>query len=615
MLSAHNSARNREGIFITTIKKFFRLVGKDSIRFIFTLIFAAMAALAFMLIPMVTRIVVDNVINGQPFEAGWFMTRAVDLFGGIEGLRENLWRASLMLIIFSFVNAFFSFMRGRSAAVVAEGIAKNLKDRLYNHLQKLPYEYHVKAQAGDLIQRCTTDVDIIRMFFQFQMVEVARALFLITFAMVIMLAVDVRMTIVSMLFLPFIVLFSVIFFRYVKKTFKLADEKEGELSTVLQESLSGIRVTRAFGRGYFEMKRFTQKNDEFRDITYQLIHALAKYWSLSSVMCLLQGLVVLVYGVFLTYRGEITVGDLILFNSYVHMMIWPMSNLGRVLTDSGRAQVATTRVYEILEEPEETDTEGATAHSLRGDIIFDQVDFQYGEEKKIFDKLSFSVKRGETVAILGATGSGKSTLMHILLRLYDYQGGSITINGKELRTIQKGCLREKIGMVLQEPFLYSKTIKNNLHMAKDEIGMHDIIEATTVASVHHVIEEFDKGYDTLVGEKGVTLSGGQKQRVAIARTLIKDSEILVFDDSLSAVDTETDIAIRNELRKRNADTTTFIISQRITTLMDADRIFVIDKGGLKDSGTHEELIERDGLYSRIWKIQSMLEEDLDRELA
>ena len=564
---------------------------------------------------MVTRIVVDNVINNQPLDAGWFMTRVVNLFGGIEGLRENLWRAGFMLIAFSLINAFFMFLRGRSAAVVAEGIAKNLKDKLYNHLQKLPYEYHVKAQAGDLIQRCTTDVDIIRTFFQFQMMEVARSLFLIGFALVIMLSVDVRMTIVSMLFLPFIFLFSIVFFRYVKKTFKMADEKEGELSTVLQESLSGIRVTRAFGRGHFEMKRFIRKNDEFRDITYQLIHALAKYWSLSTVLCHLQGLLVLVYGVFLTYRGEITVGDLILFNSYVHMMIWPMSNLGRVLTDSGRAQVATTRVYEILEEPVETDTEGATAHDLRGDIVFDQVDFQYGDEKKVFDKLSFSVKRGETVAILGTTGSGKSTLMHILLRLYDYQGGSITINGKELRTIQKKCLREKIGMVLQEPFLYSKTIKNNLHMAKDEIGMHEIIEATTVASVHHVIEEFDKGYDTLVGEKGVTLSGGQKQRVAIARTLIKDSEILVFDDSLSAVDTETDIAIRNELRKRNDDTTTFIISQRITTLMDADRIFVIDKGTLKDSGTHEELIKRDGLYSRIWKIQSMLEEDLDRELA
>jgi ATP-binding cassette subfamily B protein len=590
------------------MKKLFKLIGKDSFLFICMNIFAAFAALAFLTVPVLTRIVIDNVINNHPFAEGWLLTNIINIFGGISGLRENLWRAGIMLLIVNLLCAVFMFLRGRTAAIFAEKTVRILKDRLYNHLQQMPYEYHVKAKAGDLIQRCTSDVEVVRNFFQNQVIDIARSLFFIVFAVSIMLTVNLRMALVSMIFLPFIFIFSLIFFRFVKKTFKMADEKEGELTTVLQESLSGIRVTRAFGRGRFEMDRFVKKNNEFRDISYRLIHALAKYWSCSNAMCHIQGLIVLIYGIYMTYIGEITIGELILFNSYVHFMIWPMSQLGRTLTDSGRAMVAITRINEILDAPVETDTKGAKAHNLKGDIVFSNVDFQYEKDKKIFNKLSFAVNRGETIAILGATGSGKSTLMHLLLRLYDYQDGSITINGKELRTISKKCLREKIGMVLQEPFLYSKTIINNLYMAKDNIQMNEVVEATSTAFIHHVIEDFEKGYETIVGEKGVTLSGGQKQRMAIARTLIKNSEILIFDDSLSAVDTETDIAIREELKKRNNDTITFIISQRITTLMDADRIFVIEEGGLTDSGTHEKLIKGDGLYARIWKIQSMMEE-------
>jgi len=602
------------GDFISTTRKLFRLAKKDTFLFVSMLVTSAVAAFVYMTMPMITRIVVDNIINDVPFEAGWLLSQIVELFGGIEGISSNLWLAGVMLLSVSLVQVFFVFLRGRIAALVGENTVKRLKDKLYDHLQRLPYEYHVKAQTGDLIQRCTSDVEVIRVFFQNQMVEMARAVFLVASAMFIMFQVDVRMSISAILFLPFVTLFSIVFFRYVKRIFKETDEREGELTTVLQECVSGIRVTRAFGRGHYEMERFIKKNGEFRDITYELIHKLAKYWSLSDLLSHAQALIVLVYGVYLTYHGEITVGDFILFNSYVNMMIWPLAGLGRVLSDTGRAQVATTRIYEILETPIETDTLGAVDHDLGGDIVFDNVSFQYDNDKKVFDGLSFTINKGETIAILGATGAGKSTLMHILLRLYDYQEGSITINGKELRMISKDSLRKKIGMVLQEPFLYAKTIKNNLHMAKDDANMSEIVEAAKVASVHHVIEDFEKGYDTLVGEKGVTLSGGQKQRVAIARTLIRDSEILIFDDSLSAVDTETDIAIREELSKRNKGTTTFIVSQRIATLMDADRIFVIEKGRLSDSGTHDELINRDGLYSRIWKIQSMLEEDLDREI-
>jgi len=302
-----------------------------------------------------------------------------------------------------------------------------------------------------------------------------------------------------------------------------------------------------------------------------------------------------------------------LFNLYVGMMVWPIRQLGRVISDLGRAQVAVGRVYEILDTPEEKDTPGAEPHDLRGDIVFNDVTFEYEKGRKIFEKMSFKVKKGETIAILGATGSGKSTLMHLLLRLYDYKSGSILINGKELKLIAKTHLREKVGIVLQEPFLYSKTIEDNLKMAKDVVTNEEIVEATRTASAHDFIEEFEEKYNTMVGERGVTLSGGQKQRVAIARTLIKNSELLIFDDSLSAVDTETDAQIRAALAERANDVTTFIISQRITTLMDADRIFVLEGSKLTDQGSHEELVARDGLYKRIWEIQSMLEQDFEKE--
>jgi len=587
------------------------MLGKNKALFFVMLFTSAGASSFFLLGPIVTQIFIDYVIGSQVYQETGIGAILVHVFGGINIWRTHLWVGGVALLSCILLQCSFMFSRGFIAAKVAENTVKQLKDRLYDHLQKLPYDYHVKAQTGDLIQRCTSDVETIRMFLQNQVIEVVRAILLVVISSTIMFSFHVRLALSSLLFVPFIVIFSYIFFHFVRKTFQEADEKEGEMTTVLQEALSGIRVTRAFGRGRFEMEKFQKKNGEYRDITYRLIHYLAIYWSLSDLLCIIQGAIVLVYGIFLTYRGEITVGELIMFNSYVNMMIWPLSQLGRVLSDTGKTQVATTRIYEILTAEEEQDTEGAICHDLKGDIIFSQVDFSYLDDKPIFQDLSFHIKKGETIAILGSTGSGKSTLMHLLLRLYDYQEGSITINGVELRNIKKDCLRSKIGMVLQEPFLYSKTIQTNLSMAKDKVQHEEIIEATVTAAVHDVIEDFEKGYETVVGEKGVTLSGGQKQRVAIARTLIKDSDILIFDDSLSAVDTETDAEIRKALEKRNRDITTFIISQRITTLMDADRIFVIDQGRLADAGTHEQLLEHDGLYARIWKIQSMLEEELD----
>ena len=582
--------------------------------FIIGLLAGAFSALASMATPLITRITIDNVLNDLPVAPNHLVMWLVNLLGGVSAFQDNIWLAALAHGIFASFMALFIFTRGRLMSVGGENVAKVMKDKLYDHIQKLPYDYHTHVKTGDLIQRCTSDVETTRRFIQMQTVEIARAVFFTVFSIAIMLTINVQMTLVTFAFVPIIFLFSFVFFKKVRKTFKLADEKEGELTSVLQESLSGVRVVRAFGMSRHEVDKFTKKNREFQTLGFRQMEYLAWYWSSTDLLCLFQAIAVFVFGIFLTYNGQLTTGELLLFNIYVGSMIWPIRQLGRTLSDMGRMQVALERIYEILDTPIEKDTPNATEHNLMGDIVFKNVSFSYGDGHKIFDNISFEIKKGETIALLGATGVGKSTLMHILLRLYDFQEGEITINGKDLRSISKKCLREKIGIVLQEPFLYSKTIENNLKMAKNEASKAEILEATKTASAHHFIEEFEKGYETMVGERGVTLSGGQKQRVAIARTLIKESEMLVFDDSLSAVDTETDAQIRAALSEKNTDTTTFIISQRITTLMNASRIFVIENAKLSDSGTHEELISREGLYSKIWNIQSMLEHDFDSEV-
>lgn len=595
-----------------TFKKLWILTKGTRLVYICAIISTALASMFSLVTPLVIKFIVDIVISKQELESSYF-TGVVEKVGGIDFIAQNLWICGLVIIFISIMEGIFSFLKGTLSQATSENLAKKLKDCLYDHLQKLPYDYHLKAQTGDLIQRCTSDVETIRKSVCIQLIDLARNIFLIIFAVYIMSSLNIKLTLISLIILPIILPVSYVFFNKIKDLFLYADEKEGEVSTVLQESLSGVRVVRAFGRQKFEIEKFEQKNKEYRKLIFRVMNYTAIYWAFSNVILKLQFVVTLILGITLTYKGVISLGTMILFVSYVNMLIVPVRQLGRLLSDMGKMFISMNRVYEILNTPIESDTDGAVEHNLKGDIVFENVFFEYEKGKRILNGMNFTVKSGETIAILGGTGSGKSSVIHLLLRLYDYTSGSIKINNKELREIRKSHLRKKIGIVLQEPFLYSKTLEENLKMAKDNVSKEEVVDATKTAHIHYVIEGFEKGYDTMIGEKGVTLSGGQKQRVAIARTLIKNSDILIFDDSLSAVDTETDAQIRKALKEKNNDITTFIISQRITTLMEADRIFILEKGTISDIGTHEQLICREGLYSRIWKIQNMLEEDLQKE--
>lgn len=579
--------------------------------YIGAIICVGISALIAMIPTLIIRFAVDSVIGSQPAELPRALHDLIDRMGGVEFLRNNLWILGLCLIGTYLVNFAFAYLRGKWSAMAAESTAKRLRDRLYDHLQNLTYDFHVKAETGDLIQRCTSDVETIRRFLAVQLVEVGRALSLLAAALGIMLSLDVRMTLISVSVIPLIFGFSFLFFVRIQKAFLAVDESEGRLSTTLQENLTGVRVVRAFGRQAYETEKFDERNTEYRDLTYRLIRILAAYWSLSDGLALLQVGIVVTAGAYLAATGAISLGTLLVFFSYINMLIWPIRQMGRILSGMGRTLVSAGRIQEILDVPEESQDPDCVKADLSGDIVFEHVYFEYEEGKPVLKDVSFTVKQGQTVAILGPTGSGKSSLVHLLQRLYDYKSGSITIGGVELKKIDKKWLRQNVGIVLQEPFLFSKTIGENIGIAKQDASPDEILEASRIAHVHSFIKEFERGYDTLVGERGVTLSGGQKQRVAIARTLIPDTPILIFDDSLSAVDTETDAAIRKELKKRRSKATTFIISHRITTLSEADQILVLEEGRVVQSGTHEELIQQPGLYQRIWSIQSSLEQELE----
>ncbi|MFA7412266.1 MAG: ABC transporter ATP-binding protein [Tissierellaceae bacterium] len=559
--------------------------------------------------PLVLQTTIDSVIGEEAIDSG-MVSFAIDFLGGKDFLKENLWIIGLVLIAIAVLRGLFLFFKNTLSSKAAENSAKKIRDDLYDHIQRLPYEYHVKSETGELIQRCTSDVDTIRRFLAIQLVEVAGSLFMLIFILTIIFNINVKMALASILVLPITFLFSFVFFTKIKKAFEASDEAEARMTTTLQENLTGMRVVKAFSRQKHELEKFDIRNREYQDLTFKLIKDLSIYWSASDLLSMIQVGLVVVYGTYLSYRGQLSLGSFMAFVSYINMMVWPVRQMGRTLTDMGKAFVSLKRIEEILAEPIEVLHESRDMPKIKGNIEFENVSFWYEENKKVLWNISFDVRVGQTIALIGPTGSGKSSLVHLLPRLYDYNQGSIKIDGLELKSIDKAWIRKNVGLVLQEPFLYAKTIRENIRLANPKLKDKKVIDAAKIASIHEDIKSFEEGYETLVGERGVSLSGGQKQRMAIARTIINDCPIVIFDDSLSAVDTETDISIRKALARRRNKSTTIIISHRISTVAEADLILVIDKGEIIQRGSHEELINKEGLYKRVYTIQNSLDETI-----
>lgn len=549
------------------------------------------------LTPQIIKITVDSVLGTEPLALPDKLAVWITAMEPVQAL----WTAAIAVMVTAVLRGICSYGQRINLSKGSEGFVKGIRDALFDHIQHLSFQWHTAHSTGDMIQRCTSDVDVIRGFVCNQLVEVVRTVFLIVLYLSIMFSMNVELSIISAVFIPIVGLSSGVFYKKISSRFQTADEAEGDLTTCAQENLTGVRVVRAFGRERYEIEKFNRKNEHFSNLWIKLGHLLSVYWASGTLLTCLQVMVIVIAGTVITVRGGMTLGSFLAFVTYNSSLSWPVRSLGRVLSDMSKAGVSMDRVGYILQAPREEDATDAV-EPANGDIVFNRVTFGYGEQQVLKD-VSFTIPKGSTFAVLGGTGSGKSTLVHLLDRLYDVEQGSITIGGVDVKRVRREKLRRMIGLVLQEPFLFSKTIRENIAATRPDATEAEIRRAAAIACVDEAITEFPDGYDTVVGERGVTLSGGQKQRVAIARMLLQNAPIMIFDDSLSAVDAETDTKIRNALRENLGDATVILISHRVTTLMQADQILVLEDGRVSDLGTHAELISRPGIYREIYDIQ------------
>lgn len=585
---------------------------KGSKRFFITSILASMVVAGMdMIAPQIIRIVVDGCLGKDEQSLPAMARKALAAFDGADYLGEHLYLAAAGILIAAGISAVFQYLNTYLNTKGAESMVKTARDWLFHHIEHLLYEWHMQNQTGDIIQRCTSDVNTVRDFVAEQLTQVVRIAILIGFSIIFMVSMSVKLSVIVLLSVPLIIAYSWFFYYKIGHLFEQCDENEGALSTITQENLTGVRVVRAFGREQYEKERFRKQNEVYTNAWMKLCGLLSGYWAIGDLVMGIQLLLIVVMGSVFCVRGTLTAGELIAFISYNRRLIWPVRRLGRMISEMSKAGVSMDRLRYILNSPLEPVTEEGQKPELKGDLVFDHVTFGYEKEKPVLKDLNFTISGGSTVGILGPTGSGKSTISYLLNRLYEPDQGEITIDGVPIEEISLSWLRSHIGLVMQEPYLFSRTIRENIAIAGTvpEAEMH---RAVRVASLEETLERFADGYDTIVGERGVTLSGGQKQRVAIARMLVQKTPIMIFDDSLSAVDAETDEKIRHALREYTGQATVILISHRISTLMDADRILVLEDGCLTAEGTHEELLKKSELYRDIYRIQSP-EENLTAE--
>ncbi len=559
----------------------------------------------------------------------------VDDYLGAGVRSVSLWAIFAGFLTLALGQGFFTFNSRRLAAQTAEGVIVRLRNYLYDHLQRLPFRFHDQNQTGELLQRATSDVDAIRRLVADQAIESGRVLLLFVINFSAILYLNWQLALLSVIVVPFVVLISAFFFKRVSQRYERFQETEAHLSTRLQENLTGVRVVKAFARQGFEAQKFDEINWEKYQRGRHLLIMHALFWPITDLLCGAQMLAGFGIGALMTIEGTISLGTYLAYSGLVIGIIWPMRNLGRLIVHMSQGLVSFERVKTILQEEREPAASGtalqtAQAHQsapqqLRGALVFDRVSLHYGDktgdkakdEEEILHDISFSVEPGQTIALLGPSGAGKTSLINLLPRFYDYTGGQILLDGLPLSAYDRHWLRQQIGIVEQEPLLFSRTIRDNItYGVTRPVTQEEVETVAKAAAIHDVIlRKFPEGYDTLVGERGITLSGGQKQRLTIARTLLKDPRILILDDSTSSVDTETEASIRQALQHLMTGRTTFLIAHRITSVMSADLILVLNKGRIVQRGTHDTLLREEGLYQRIYEAQTRIEQELQAEIG
>jgi ATP-binding cassette subfamily B protein len=573
-------------------------------------------------IAAITAIAVSATAKMYVYILLWYFTD--DVLGQGRYIGGSLAQTTLWIGIgfigLALVEGGFAFLSGRLAAYTAEGITRRLRDFLFDHIQRLSFSYHATTPTGDLIERVTSDVDALRRFFSEQGIGMGRIILLFLINWTAILNLNVKLGLVSVMVIPFMLLVSLWFFKKVTKRYEEYQAQEAVLSTTLQENLTGVRVVKAFARQDYEKQKFEKDNwgKYLKGKLLLIMHSL--FWPLSDIVLGFQTIFGFVFAANMAIRGEITPGMYIAYVGLVVWLIWPIRNLGRIIVSASTGMVSYGRLMDVVKQAREPLLDGTVQvkGSVRGDILFENVSFKYSDGKSnALRGISFQVKPGQAVALLGSTGSGKTSLVNLLPRFHEYTDGRILLDGIELKEYPRSYLRKQIGIVEQEPFLFSRSIRENItYGVGREVSQEEVERAAKAAAIHDVIMGFPDGYKTIVGEKGVTLSGGQKQRTTIARTLLKNPRILILDDSTSSVDTETEASIREALDGLMKNRTTLIIAHRIQSVMIADLILVLDKGEVIQMGTHDELLTQpDGMYRRIYDIQTRIDEELELEMA
>ena len=574
--------------------------------FLVTVLAASVTALADMLQPQIIRAAVDCALGGKEGDFPAFVMDAVNSIGGFEYLGRHLWIMAIAILVVAVVQVVSQYTFRVYNTKASETLVKSMRDQLFSHIQHLPFSWHMKNRTGDIIQRCTSDIETTKNFLSEQLTSVFRIVILLILSISFMVSMHAGLTLIALIPMPLIIGYSMHFHKKIHAGFTDCDENEGKLSAMAQENLTGVRVVRAFGQERSEMDKFTKQNDYYTSLWVKMAKIMSRFWSVSDIFSGIQVMLVVIFGAYFCIHGSLTEGEYIAFISYNSMLVWPIRQLGRMISEMSNAGLSIDRVAYIMRSPIESDDPDATDAPMDGDIRFAHVNFAYENAPELLHDISFTMKAGTTLGILGGTGSGKSTLVLLLDKLYllDEDSGSITIGATDIRKIRTKHLRENIGMVLQEPFLFSRTIAENIGITSPEMDMQAIRAAAAAAALDETITSFAQGYETMVGERGVTLSGGQKQRAAIARMLTQETPIMIFDDSLSAVDTQTDAKIRQAIARKFGKASVILISHRITTLSAADKIIVLDRGRIVEEGTHEELKQNGGIYQKIYEAQS-----------
>ena len=534
----------------------------------------------------------------------------IDFFLSFEKPLTIILVIGISMVLLQLFRSILRFLDGYLRAYGTEHIGYDMRTKIYNHVLDLPYTYHNNLDIGDLIQRSTSDIDTSSSFICSQFPELISIFITISIGAYQVGQINLILMGVSLISLPLLGISSIVWFNYINKKFTQIEEKEAVVTTVVQENINSSRVVRAFSNEAYELKKMKKANDEYYNKLYSLYIREPIFWGFTDFVATFQYALTIAVAIYLAYKGLVTTSDITACLLLLGMVIWPIRGLGRIISNYGKAIVAANRIEEVLKEASEYENNGSLTPEISGSIKFENVSFKFNDTtEELLKNISFDINKGDVIAIVGKTGSGKTTICNLLTRFLDYNEGTIYLDEIPITKIDKHYLRKNIKMILQDPFLFSNNVLENVRITDNNLSKEEVRKACSIASIDSEIMNFKEGYETIVGEKGTTLSGGQKQRIAIARMLVSKAPILIFDDSLSALDTKTDYLIRKALKRNNNKQTMIIITHRITTAKEADKILVLNEGKIEAYASHNELLNISPLYKELWQIQGELEDE------